>query len=83
MKKKTILFILIVSSWILLSVYLYGQCAMCKATIETSAEGQKIAKKLNNAILLLLVSPYLIFGTTAYIIHKNYRGTSKNKHNYQ
>lgn len=44
---------------------------MCKATLETSPEGQKMAKNFNNAILLLLTAPYLVLGITAYKIYKN------------
>lgn len=69
MIRKTF-FIITIILWLLAIGYLYGQCAMCKATIETSEEGQKVAKNLNNAILLLLGAPYIVFGTTTYFIYK-------------
>jgi hypothetical protein len=40
-----------------------AQCAMCRTVLTGSAEGQSMAKGLNQGILLMLAAPYLIFGT--------------------
>lgn len=42
-----------------------AQCAMCKATLESSEEGRRVAGELNRAILVLLAAPYLVFGGCA------------------
>lgn len=37
-----------------------AQCAMCKATLTGSPEGQAIAREFNRAILVMLFAPYLV-----------------------
>lgn len=69
--KNNILIIITIIICLTCVIYIFGQCAMCKATLETSPEGQKMAKNFNNAILLLLTAPYLVLGITAYKIYKN------------
>jgi hypothetical protein len=39
-----------------------AQCAMCKTVLEGSPEGRSLAGGLNNAILLMIAAPYVIFG---------------------
>jgi hypothetical protein len=39
-----------------------AQCAMCRATLEGSAEGRAIGSAFNSAILLMIAAPYAIFG---------------------
>ena len=44
-----------------------AQCAMCKASAESSLkEGNKTAAGLNTGILYLLVMPYLLVGGIGY-----------------
>ncbi len=42
--------------------YLFAQCAMCKASVETNVnvDGIGFAAKLNTGILYLFVMPYLL-----------------------
>lgn len=48
-----------------------AQCAMCKATLEGSAEGRAMASAFNSAILVMLAAPYLIFGSfTGFLFRK-------------
>ena len=51
----------------------YAQCAMCRGSLESSvSEGTtSIAAGINKGILYLLVMPYLIIGTLAYLWYKN------------
>jgi hypothetical protein len=45
----------------------YAQCALCKASAESSLkEGKTQAKGLNTGILYLLVMPYLLVGGIGY-----------------
>jgi len=39
-----------------------AQCAMCRATLEGSAEGRAMGSAFNSAILVMIAAPYLIFG---------------------
>ncbi|HSB60405.1 MAG TPA: hypothetical protein VLI67_01715 [Vicinamibacteria bacterium] len=47
-----------------------GQCAMCKSTVARSPEGLQVAETLNNAILVMVVAPYLVFGTVAAVLFR-------------
>lgn len=47
-----------------------AQCAMCKATLERSEEGRRVAGELNRAILVMLAAPYLVFGTCASVLFR-------------
>jgi hypothetical protein len=47
-----------------------AQCAMCKATLESSEEGRRVSGELNRAILVMLVGPYAVFGTCAAIVFR-------------
>jgi hypothetical protein len=42
-----------------------AQCALCRAAVTRSAEGQEIARELNAAILVMLFAPYLVCGAVA------------------
>ena len=42
---------------------LSAQCAMCRTALTSSEEGRRWAQGINAGILLLLVAPFLIFGT--------------------
>jgi len=47
-----------------------AQCAMCKATLESSEEGRRVSSELNRAILLLVAAPYAVFGTCASVLFR-------------
>jgi hypothetical protein len=40
-------------------------CALCKTVLTGSKEGQAIARQFNDAILVMLFAPYLVFGSLA------------------
>ena len=52
-------------------------CAMCRAALESSAEGRFVASSFAHGILLMLVLPYALFGTFAFIVYRAYRKKSK------
>lgn len=56
-----------------------AQCAMCKAQLETGAAAAPDAKNtgINSGILYLMLFPYIIIGTIAFMW---YRSSQKNKH---
>ena len=47
-----------------------AQCAMCKTVVNGSAEGQAVSGELNQAILVMLVAPYLVFSVLAAVIFR-------------
>jgi hypothetical protein len=42
-----------------------AQCALCKTVLTGSREGLAIARQFNQAILVLLFAPYMVFGSLA------------------
>jgi len=54
----------------------WSQCAMCRAALESSPEGQKMAEGFRQGILFLLAAPYAIMGGISYAIVKAHQ---KNK----
>ena len=68
MKKKHFILVVLVVL-VLLPVFADAQCAMCKASVESS-QGQKnsVANNLNSGILYLMAMPYLLIG---FIFRKN------------
>jgi predicted Co/Zn/Cd cation transporter (cation efflux family) len=48
----------------------FAQCSMCNMTIAQSVEGRAMSEKLNLAILVMFVAPYLVFGTIAAVLFR-------------
>jgi hypothetical protein len=49
-----------------------GQCAMCRAVLE-SEEGQASAKGINNGIVYLMAIPYIVVFSIAFIIYRKFK----------
>ncbi len=54
----------------LLAEPLLGQCAMCKTALTNSSEGQHVASEFNQAILVMVAAPYLVFGSIAGLLFR-------------
>tara|TARA_B100000767_G_C19722247_1_gene517814 strand:- start:129 stop:341 length:213 start_codon:yes stop_codon:yes gene_type:complete len=65
--KKTIL--LTLAFFILGSVDVDAQCAMCRAVLE-SEEGQQTAKGINNGIVYLMAIPYVLVGAVGIAVFR-------------
>lgn len=76
-KKQQILGLLLVVFLLYTSVSL-GQCAMCRAVLESEADGST-AKGINRGIVYLMAFPYLLVGVIGYIIYRNRKRDLKNK----
>ncbi len=48
----------------------YAQCAMCRAVLESEADGGT-AKGINNGIVYLMAIPYLLVGGVVYAIYRS------------
>jgi hypothetical protein len=46
----------------------FAQCAMCKAVIESNPDD--VGKGINNAILYIMVMPYILLGIIAFVFYK-------------
>ena len=54
-------------------------CAMCRAALESSAEGRFVASSFAHGILMMLVLPYVLFGVFGIIVYRAYRKKSKQR----
>jgi hypothetical protein len=43
---------------------------MCKTALTNSAEGRSVVPTLNRAILLMIVAPYVVFGTVGLVVFR-------------
>lgn len=70
MRRNSILLLIIMLTFI--SIDSFGQCAMCRTTIESSISNGRsnIATGLNTGILYLLSAPYLLVAAIAYFWFK-------------
>jgi len=50
----------------------FGQCAMCRAVLE-SEEGQTSAKGINDGIMYLMAIPYLVVASLAFLLYKKFK----------
>jgi hypothetical protein len=73
LNKKYIIVIVILVLLISLPNLVDAQCAMCQANVKTAMQNEKgnaIGTGLNNGILFLLASPYVLIGTALIIWRK-------------
>lgn len=62
----------------------FSQCAMCKAVVESDLEsGGKTALGINNGILYLMITPYLLIALVGFFIYKNYKKNSSSIENHE
>ena len=50
-----------------------AQCAMCRAVVESEADG-KTAEGINNGIVYLMAVPYVLVAGLFYFIYRKMRG---------
>lgn len=70
-KPKVIWRTLLPITYCLLPIATNAQCAMCRASLESSGETQK-AEALNDGIVYLMVIPYVLVGIVGIVIYKMY-----------
>jgi hypothetical protein len=47
-----------------------AQCSICKTVLTQSPEGRQIGATVNTAILVMLLAPYLVFGSLVVILFR-------------
>lgn len=62
--------ILILLGFFLISLNLSAQCSMCRAVLESDADGAA-AEGINNGILYLMSFPYLLVGFIGFFIYRS------------
>lgn len=50
-----------------------AQCAMCRAVVESEADG-KTAEGINNGIVYLMAIPYVLVAALGYFVYRKMRG---------
>lgn len=70
MKLKIIVVLLII---LLVPSIMDAQCAMCRAVVESEADG-KTAEGINNGIVYLMAVPYVLVAGLFYFIYRKMRG---------
>lgn len=64
----------LVSFLLLLFVFsdiLYGQCAMCKAVVESGDQG--MAEGVNDGIVYLMIFPYVLVAALGYALYRYFK----------
>lgn len=71
--------IFIIATLILLvSIPAEAQCAMCRAVLESEADGG-MAKGINNGIVYLMIFPYLLVGGVVFAVYRMLKKAKKKK----
>ncbi|SDQ26807.1 hypothetical protein [Flagellimonas zhangzhouensis] len=70
MKFKFLLIVLIIMA---IPTVADAQCAMCRAVVESEADG-KTAEGINNGIVYLMAVPYVLVAGLFYFIYRKIRG---------
>ena len=68
MKNKIIITFL----FILFSIPIFSQCAMCRAVLESS-ENEGLAEGINNGIMYLAFLPYVIVFFMIFFVYKKFK----------
>jgi len=67
MKKEIVFTVFLLLALCFISSDIFAQCAMCKASAESSLEsGSSAAAGINKGVLYLFLAPYLVGGTIAF-----------------
>jgi len=64
---------------VLLATPAWPQCSMCRTALESSAEGRALAGSFRQGILLLLATPYVIFGAVGIAIYRARKRKSRSQ----
>ena len=54
------------------SDYIYAQCAMCRAVLESS-ENEAMAEGINNGIIYLAFLPYLLVFFMIFLVYRKFK----------
>ena len=69
---------IIATAILLISLPAEAQCAMCRAVLESDADGG-MAQGVNNGIVYLMIFPYLLVGGVVFAVYRMLKKAKKNK----
>ncbi|MDI9255795.1 hypothetical protein [Flavobacterium sedimenticola] len=67
---------LLIFAYCLLPVLSFSQCAMCRASLESSGDNAKV-EAVNDGIVFLMAIPYLLVAGIGFVVYKMYYGKKK------
>ncbi len=74
LKKGLFIVFFLGGMYLFLDAELMAQCAMCKENLKNDIQtGGGVGKNINNAILYIMVIPYILIFIVGYILYKNYK----------
>jgi uncharacterized membrane protein len=76
-KLKTTLFAIL---FFLANANLQAQCAMCRASLESTGNNAQ-AEAVNDGIVYLMVIPYVLVGIVGFLIYRMYSNKKENNNN--
>lgn len=71
-------FLVLFIALFLISFSAEAQCAMCRAVLESDADGG-MAQGVNNGIVYLMIFPYLLVGGVIFAVYRVLKKAKKNK----
>lgn len=74
MKRSIIISVIL----LLFSLSIEAQCAMCRAVLESDADGG-MAQGVNNGIVYLMIFPYLLVGGVVFAVYRVLKKAKKIK----
>ena len=72
MKFKHLITSMVLITLIVLATNVEAQCSMCKAVLESETDGNT-GGGINAGIIYMAAVLYLLLGTTAFFVYKNYK----------
>ena len=63
---------LLILLFLLFSNYIYAQCAMCRAVLESS-ENEGMAEGINNGIVYLAFLPYILVFFMIFFVYRKFK----------
>ena len=63
---------LLILLFLLFNDFIYAQCAMCRAVLESS-ENEGMAEGINNGIMYLAFLPYLLVFFMIFFVYKKFK----------
>lgn len=75
--RKLRTFVLLLITYCLLPIASNAQCAMCRASLESTGDAIQ-AQAVNDGIVYLMAIPYILVGLAAVYIYKMYKKKKEN-----
>ena len=73
MLRKKLQYFLVIIAFLFMGIKpVVGQCAMCRAVLESNGDNA-VAEGINNGIVYLMAIPYILVGALIFIVYRKMR----------